>query len=233
MATPSASTALTYETAIDYLKTVDAPTLSNAIELLGVRPHHEGFTPGEIRCLFPELGRLCGYAVTAHVETISQTEPRDNHRFIDLYRAVERSPQPAVIAFQEVGACPERAAHCGEVMGTIFTRLGATGLVTDGCVRDIPEVRALGFKYFARGAVASHGHFRIVRVGVPIQVMGLVVRPGDILHGDENGVLLVPREGLERLPAMVGRIRSREAELLHYVRGPQFTLEGLKDRLVE
>jgi len=57
---------------IDYVKTVDSPTLSNAIELLKVRPRHAGFAPLQIRCLFPELGRLCGYAVTAHVETLTQ-----------------------------------------------------------------------------------------------------------------------------------------------------------------
>jgi regulator of RNase E activity RraA len=229
----AAAASISYETCIEYLKTVDTPTLANAVELLGVRPNHEGFTPSDVRCLFPELGRLCGYAVTAHVETISQTEPCDNMRFIDLYRAVDASPEPAVIAFQEVGAHPEYAAHCGEVMGTIFTRLGAAGLVTDCGVRDIPEVRALGFRYFARGAVASHGHFRIVRVGVPVQIHGLVVRPGDILHGDENGVLLIPRQGIERLPENVERIRTRERELLEFVRGPQFTLDALKGRIVE
>jgi hypothetical protein len=86
-------------------------------------------------------------------------------------------------------------------MGSIFTRLGAVGLVTDSAVRDIPEVRALGFRYFAAGAVASHANFRIVRVGVPVQVRGVVFQPGDIVHGDENGVLQVPREALPTLPA--------------------------------
>lgn len=218
---------------IEALRAVDTPTLANAIELLEVRPNHEGFVPFEIHCLFPELGRMCGYAVTAHVETISQTEPCDNTRFIELYQAVERSPKPAVIAFQEVGAHPSYAAHCGEVMGTIFTRLGAIGLVTDCGVRDIPEVRALGFQYFARGAVASHGHFRIVRVGVPVQVMGVVIKTGDILHGDENGLLSVPEQGRERILAMVERIRSGERELLDFVRGPGFNLEKLRGRIVE
>jgi regulator of RNase E activity RraA len=222
-----------YSSCIDYLTSVDTPTLANAVELLGVRPNHEGFTPFGIRCLFPELGRMCGYAVTAHVETVSQTEPCDNNRFIELYEAVQCSPKPAVIAFQEVGAHPEYAAHCGEVMGTIFTRLGAIGLVTDCGVRDIPEVRALGFRYFAQGSVASHGHFRIVRVGVPVQVRGLVVQPGDILHGDENGVLLIPRQGIESIPEKVDLIRTRERELLNFVRGPEFSLDKLKGRIVE
>lgn len=218
---------------IDRLRAIDSPTLANAVELLGVRPNHEGFTPAEIRCLFPELGRLCGYAVTAHVETVSQTEPCDNSVFVDLYRAVEQSPKPAVIAFQEVGAYGNLSAHCGEVMGTIFTRLGAVGLVTDCAVRDIPEVRGLGFRYFARGGVVSHANFRIVRVGLPIQIMGMVVRTGDILHGDENGVLLIPPDSAEKALSGVDTIRERERELLDYVKGSQFTLDGLRGRIVE
>jgi hypothetical protein len=103
---------LTYESCIEWLKTVDTPTLANAVEQVGIRPNREGFTPSNIRCLFPELGRLCGYAVTAHVETISRTAPCDNREFIRLYEAVQASPKPAVIVFQEVGELPEFSAHC-------------------------------------------------------------------------------------------------------------------------
>jgi regulator of RNase E activity RraA len=218
---------------IDYLKTVDTPTLSNGIELLGVRPHSEGFTPLSIRCLFPELGRMCGYAVTAQVETMTTSEPPDMGQFIELYRALDAAPKPAVIAFQEIGGRPEFAAHCGEVMGTIFTRLGAIGLVSDSGVRDIPEVRGLRFHYFARGTVASHANFRIARVGVPVQIESLVIRPGDLLHGDENGLLSIPAGVEETLPEKVDAVRDREGALLEYVRGRDFTIEGLRDRLVE
>jgi regulator of RNase E activity RraA len=219
---------------IDYLTTIDTPTLSNAIELLGVRPRHEGFTSLNIRCQLPELGRMVGYAVTAHVETMTQLEPGDPDRFIELYQAVADSPKPAVVAFQEVGGRGDFAAHCGEVMATIFTRCGAVGLVSDCGVRDVPEVRALGFHYFARGRVASHANFRIVRVGVPIQIDGVVVQPGDILHGDENGLLLVPPTGLEEsLPTKVDAVRVRERKLMDYVRGDEFLLRNLRGRMVE
>lgn len=218
---------------IEYLKTVDTPTLCNGIELLGLRPHEEGFTPLQLRCLFPEFGRMCGYAVTAYVETVTKTEPRDNRRFVELYRMVEQSPKPAVVVFQEIGAHGDHAAHAGEVMSTIFQRCGAIGLVSDCAVRDLPEVRALGFHYFARGAVASHANFRIAKVGVPVQVMGLVVRPGDLLHGDENGLALVPRDRRDELPEMVKRIRDREGELLQFVRGKDFDLKGVEKRIVE
>ncbi len=218
---------------IDYLTSIDSPTLANAVEMLRLRPNHEGFTPLEIRCLFPQFGRMCGYAVTAQVESVTSAEPCDPKLFIDLYREVEKSPKPAVIAFQEIGAYPSLAAHCGEVMATVFTRLGAIGLVSDCAVRDIPEVRALGFRYFARGAVASHANFRIARVGIPIQVMGLVIHPGDVLHGDENGLLSIPAAAQHGLADAVESVRSHECELMGFVRGGEFSLDGLRSRIVE
>jgi len=218
---------------LDYLKTVDTPTLCNAIELLGVRKHHEGFTPLELRCLFPELGRMIGYAVTAQVESMTQMEARDNRTFLDLYTLVDKSPKPAIVVLQEIGGHGNYAAHAGEVMTTIFHRLGAIGLVSDCGVRDIPEVRRLGFHYFAKGTVASHANYRIARVGVPVQIMGLVVQPGDLLHGDENGLALVPKEKRDAIPEMVDRIRGREGKLLDYVRGEKFTLDGLRSHILE
>lgn len=218
---------------IDYLRGIDTPTLINAIELLHVRPDHEGFTPLQIRCLFPELGRMCGYAVTAQVETITQSEPFEIDRFLELYKLVEAGPKPAVIALQEIGGHPDFAAHCGEVMGTFFRRLGAIGLVSDCGVRDIPEVRALRFHYFARGTVASHGNYRIARPGVPVQILGLVVKPGDILHGDENGLISVPAGLEDRLPEAVETVRRRERAVMDYVRGADFELANFKKRIVE
>ena len=217
---------------VEYLKTVDTPTLSNAVELLRVRPQNEGFAPCRLRCLFPELGRMVGYAVTAHVETMTKGAI-DWHVFFRLYQAVAEGPKPAVVVFQEAGPRPDFAAHCGEVMATIFKRVGALGLVSDCAVRDIPEVRAMRFHYFAKGSVASHAHFRIVRVGIPVQVQGLVVQPQDLLHGDENGLITLPREGLEKLPEAVDAVRSRERELMEFVRGPEFTLDRLRNRMLE
>jgi 4-hydroxy-4-methyl-2-oxoglutarate aldolase len=218
---------------LDYLRTIDVPTLSNAIELLKVRPRREGFTPLQVRALFPELGRMCGYAVTAQVETVTESDAHSTEPFIDLCRLLEQSAHPAVVVFQEVGGYGDYAAHCGEVMATVFQRLKAIGLVSDCGVRDIPEVRALGFHYFARGSVVSHANFRVVRAGVPVQVCGVVVRPGDLIHGDENGVLLVPSGIEDKLPAAVDAVRSRERRLMDWIRGESFSVDQLLDRMLE
>ena len=218
---------------IEHLKTIDSPTLSNAIETLDLQRRDAGFTPRQIRCLFPELSRLCGYAVTAQVETVTGMHPTEEPPFLDLFKAVENSPQPAVVAFQEIGGHADYAAHCGEIMATAFTRLGAVGLVTDAGVRDVPEVRALRFHYFARGTVVSHASFRIVRVGVPIQVPGVEIKPGDLLHGDENGLLRVPAAALAGIPSAVDAVRARERRLMDFMRSPEFSVEKLKGRFIE
>jgi 4-hydroxy-4-methyl-2-oxoglutarate aldolase len=217
---------------IEYLRTLDTPTLSNAIEVLQVRARNEGFTPLNIRCLFPDLGCMVGHAVTAHVETMTPCSA-DRGSFLPLYEAVKECPKPAIVVLQEIGDQRDYAAHCGEVMATIFRGLGAVGLVSDCAVRDIPEVRALGFHYFARGAVASHAYFRIVRVGVPVQVLGMAVRPGDVLHGDGNGLIVVPAVGIEALLPAVDAVRKRERKLMDYVRSREFNFEGLRQHVLE
>src|SRR5579883_2886723 len=202
---------------IQSLRDVDTPTISNAIELLKLRPKEEGFAPLEIRCLYPELGRMCGYAVTAQVETVSRTG---------------RKQEETVIELQEIGERSNFAAHSGEVMATIFKQLGGIGLVSDSGVRDLPEVKALGFHYFARGAVASHANYRIVRVGIPVQILGFPVQPGDLLHGDENGLLQIPHDACEGLWEAIASVRSRERALMNFVRTPGFEPGHLKGRFL-
>jgi regulator of RNase E activity RraA len=217
---------------IQSLRDVDTPTISNAIELLKLRPKEEGFAPLEIRCLYPELGRMCGYAVTAQVETVSRTGRKQEETFIELFEATFRSPKPAVIVLQEIGERSNFAAHSGEVMATIFKQLGGIGLVSDSGVRDLPEVKALGFHYFARGAVASHANYRIVRVGIPVQILGFPVQPGDLLHGDENGLLQIPHDACEGLWEAIASVRSRERALMNFVRTPGFEPGHLKGRFL-
>ena len=118
-------------------------------------------------------------------------------------------------------------------MATFYPRLGAVGLISDCGVRDIPEVRALRFQYFARGAVVSHASFRIVRVNVPVQISELAIHPGDLLHGDENGLLSVPAAALGGVLEAVERVRTRERRLMDLVRSPGFTVDQLKGRFIE
>ncbi|HTV53953.1 MAG TPA: RraA family protein [Terriglobia bacterium] len=218
---------------MEYLQTIDTPTLSNAIERLGLRPKDSGFAPVEIKCLFPEFGRMCAHAVTAQVETVTDSHRKTEEAFITLFESVEQCPKPSVVVFQELGHDAQYATHCGEVMATIFKRLGAVGLISDCGVRDLPEVRKLRFHYFARGAVASHANFRIVRVNVPVQIRGFVVQPQDVLHGDENGLIQIPRGSSDGLKEAIETVRSKERALMDFVRAEGFAASQLRGRFLE
>ncbi len=114
-------------------------------------------------------------------------------------------------------------------MATLAQRLGAVGIVSEGGVRDLEEVRAMGMHYFAPYAVVSHGNFGIVEVGVPVTIDGQQVQTGDLLHGDVNGIVVVPPEIVPRLPETIDLIRAREQKMIDYMRSEAFSLTGLKD----
>lgn len=217
---------------ISFLKTIDTPTVCNAIELLKVRSGAEGFTSNAVKCLYPELGPMVGYAVTVQMETVTQMEPRDPNITMKFYEAIEASPNPVVIVIQEIGAYKELAAHSGDVMTTLVQNFGAIGLVTDCNVRDFNEVKPLGFHTFAAGLSASHVHCRIAAVGVPVQVHGMTVRTGDIVHGDINGLVQVPKEKIEELPEKIAEVRKTEQDLMARVRAGGFTLDDLRELLL-
>lgn len=217
---------------IEKLSQIDTPTLCNAIEKLGVRNRITGFANRDLRCWYPEMPVMCGVAITAHVETITAEDDGGlNEAFVDLCEAITAEDGPSVVVFQEVGPHPDFSAHCGEVMATTFKHYGAVGLVTDAAVRDIHEVRALKFQYFATGAVASHGALRIVRTQVPVTVCGLPIQPGDLLHGDANGLISVPKSGRERLPELAQELVAAERELMDLIQSGD-SIRQLRDRLV-
>jgi regulator of RNase E activity RraA len=209
------------------LRSVDSPTVANAVEPFKLRDRCEGFLGGSIRCMFPDLGVMLGYALTVTM-TSEVGPPPGREGYWRMWEALERAPKPAVVVVQDVSRAPTRCAYFGEVMATIAWRLGAVGVVTDGGVRDLAEVHDLGLHYFAPHPVVSHGNFRIVEVSVPVILDGQTVMPGDLLHGDANGIVIVPPAILNKLPAAIDEIRQREQRTIQLVKSPDFTLDGLK-----
>jgi regulator of RNase E activity RraA len=123
---------------------------------------------------------------------------------------------------------PGVGAFWGEVQSTIHHALGCVGTVTNGAVRDLDEVRALGFHFFAGSVVVSRAYVHLVEVGTPVDVDGLPVRPGDLLHADRHGVLAIPHDVAGRLDDAVECVNQSEREVLEYCRRPDFTREGLE-----
>ena len=218
---------------LEALKAIDTPTICNAIESFQVRGQVEGFMGCDIASLTPDLPPMLGYAVTVKVNSTTPDIERPNEVWKAWVRAMDAAPKPIVLVFQDIGPHPRRSAHMGEIMATVAKRLGSVGLVTDGGVRDLAEVRALGFHYFALGTVASHGNPRLLEVNVPVTIDGVEVKPGDLLHGDLNGVTLIPELIADQVAAEATRIRNNELAMLDYMNGPDFTVEGYLARRFE
>jgi 4-hydroxy-4-methyl-2-oxoglutarate aldolase len=154
----------------------------------------------------------------------------DRENYWRMYEALSQTPAPSVLVVQDVSGDPSRCALAGEVMTTMAMRLGVVGMVTDGGLRDLHEVRRLGFAYFARYVVVSHGNFGVVEVGTPVTLDGQKVKTGDILHGDANGVVIVPREVLDGLPEAVQEVRTRERATMDFINSPEFTVGAARKR---
>jgi regulator of RNase E activity RraA len=214
---------------VAFLRSVDSPTISNAVEPFKVRDRTEGFIGGEVRSLFPEMPPMVGAALTVTM-TNTPGEAAGRENYWRMYEALSHMPAPSVLVVQDVSGAPSRCALAGEVMTTMAMRLGAVGMVTDGGLRDVHEVRQLGFAYFARYVVVSHGNFGVVDVGEPVTLDGQVVQTGDILHGDANGIVIVPREVLDGLPDAVQEVRTRERATMDFVNSPEYTIAAARKR---
>lgn len=213
---------------LDALRAIDSPTISNAIERFEVRSRVDGFASWELRCAFPELGTLLGYAVTCTADSTTASR-RDERGLMRLWEAVEAAPKPAVIVIKDIGPERTRSCHMGEVMATTAKALGAVGCVSDGGLRDVNEVRALGgFQYFCPGFVVSHGQPVICEIGGTVTLEGLTVSPGNLLHGDVNGLLVIPDGVAARVADEAQRVRDAEREVLDFLRRPGLTVEKLK-----
>lgn len=207
----------------------DAPTLANAIETFDLQPRDVGFADSRIRCIFPELGRMVGYAATATIVARGAPSPGESVRYDALYSHARTVRAPRIVVVKDLDDPPAHGSLWGEVHATIFGALGCVGCVTDGAVRDLDEARGMGFHFFAAGPSVSHAYVRVQTVGEPVEIGGLLVAPGDLLHADQHGVLKIPHEIAAELPAAADRVIESEQALLRWVRSDDFD----PDRLIE
>ncbi|MCZ6707873.1 MAG: RraA family protein, partial [Chloroflexi bacterium] len=126
---------------------------------------------------------------------------------------------------------PPIGSFWGEVNGNIHHALGAVGLITDGGVRDLDEVRELGFQFLAKELLVSHAYVHLVEIGEPVTVGGVTIHPGDLLHADQHGALKIPHEIAPEVAEAAQRVEDRERVIINYAKSDEFTREGLADLL--
>lgn len=213
---------------LEPLRQISSPTLANAIETFNVRPRSAGFMSGAIVCRFPELGVMVGHAVTALIR--AEQAPVEGHRadVFAWWEHVLSTPAPRVVVMQDLDDPPGLGAFWGEVQANVHRALGCVGVVTDGGVRDLPEVEALGFHFFSAHVSVSHAYVHLVDFGLPVKVGGLTVRPGDLIHADRHGVLTVPPELVSQLPEAAARLEARERKMIQACQAEGVSIEALK-----
>jgi len=214
---------------LEGLRRMDGCTLANAIETFQVRLRNEGFASGPTHCLFPKLRPVVGYAVTMKLRGSSPpTGARTYLERTDWWDYIQSVPAPRIVVVQDISSKPGLGSLLGEVHISILQALGCIGAITNGAVRDLSAVSDLAFQLFAGGLAVSHSYAHIVEIGTPVEIDGLPISSGDVLHGDVNGIQSVPQAIAANLPAMAAQITARERELIALCRAPGFSLEKLR-----
>jgi len=193
---------------------------------------NEGFVYGTARCRFPTLGSMVGYAATGHIRTAT---PPMTHRCyydrMDWWKYVASLPEPRVMVLQDTDHNPGLGAFVGEIHASIGVALKCVGCVTNGAVRDLPAVEALGFQLFAGSVSVSHAYAHIIDFGEPVEIGGLKIHSGDLMHGDRHGVLTVPLKIAADVHGEAAKILAAERTLTELCCSPKFSLEELAKQI--
>jgi regulator of RNase E activity RraA len=215
------------------LSEFDTCTVSNAIERLDVRLRNEGFIVGAVQCRFPHLSPMIGYAATGRIRTAAppMTGQRCYYDRVDWWKYVASVPEPCIMVLEDVDHQPGVGAFVGEIHAHIARSLNCIGCVTNGAVRDLPAVEALGFHLFAGSVSVSHSYAHIVDFGEAVEIGGLKIHSGDLLHGDQHGVLMIPLEIAPEIPGTASAILAEERNLVEFCRSPHFSLDELEQRI--
>ena len=201
----------------------DTPALSNALQRLGVNPAERSFTDGSISLMTGV--RSVGVAVTA---TMRAAQPGDDGVAVsELHRLVADVHHPVMVLLEDLDEAPGAGAFLGEVNGTLLDALGIIGFATNGRVRDLDDLRQMRYTVHARGLCVARAHMRLTTVNEPVSVAGMRVRPGDIVHADQHGLLRIPLELAAQAIAAVQDVRDEEQRIVTWARSSDFTLEGL------
>jgi regulator of RNase E activity RraA len=181
--------------------------------------------------MFPDMAPMVGYAVTSRTHASHSTKAEPDLT-ADYLRYVAEQPGPKVAVGQDMDDPPGLGAQFGEVNSTIHQKLGCVGHITDGCPRDLDEVRALGFHLFGLNPCVSHAYVRLVDFGKPVRLAGSVVKPGDLIHADKHGVCIIPLEIAAKLVEACAEVERLERPLLEICRSPEFSLDEYLERRV-
>lgn len=212
---------------LEALTAFDTPTIANAMESLDIR----GFASlgPEVRALTPVQKPVVGLAVTATMGEMCGGKFAHLEGWMRFLEVIERTSLPVVAIFHDASAIPGREAMIGEGMSLAMSVAGAVGAIADGCLRDIAALRSLDFPAFGKGLTCDRGLIRFRDHQVPVRVGGMHVVPGDLIHADENGAVVVPVDRLKEIAQAAAAVAAKEAGIFEMMRAPDYCVERLRE----
>jgi regulator of RNase E activity RraA len=213
---------------VAFLESMDTPTVCNVIEIVAPERRGHGYTTRHLHCAFPDLPPKLGFAKTV---TMRAKDPAGGESYMqkrmDYLDYVASDPKPSWMVIQDLDDPAGYGAFWGEVQSNVHKALGCHGVVTNGCVRDIPMI-APGFQMLAGSIAPSHAFVHVVDFGREVTVHGMAVNSGDLIHADRHGAVVVP---MDKIPAMRGaleRLTKAEARIIEAARAPGATVDSIK-----
>ena len=212
----------------EHLKSFDTPTIANALEIAAGKRSAEGFTRKTLIAANPKLKPIVGYARTAMIRSSTPFDPKTRReKLLAYYEYVAQPPQPTIAVIQDIDNAPGLGAFWGEVNTNIHWGLGCGGALTNGSMRDL-EMMQPQFQCIAASLSPSHAWVHVVEFGTKVDVCGLFVSSGDVVHADHHGAVVIPADLLEKIPAAIDLMARKEKVLLDAAKAPGFNIETLR-----
>lgn len=215
------------EALLALLRSVDTPTVCNAIEVAQGKRGFDAFTRGTMLCSDPQGGAIVGYAVTAKIAAVEPpTEAPDviRARRMAYYKAMSEGPAPSVAVVEDLDYPHAIGAYWGEVNTTIHKGFGMSGALTNGVMRDLGDM-AEGFPVIAGSIGPSHGFVHVREIGTPVTIFGMRVVQGDLIHADRHGAVVIPLDVLDALAPAIHKMQETEKLVLGPAREAGFNFE--------
>jgi regulator of RNase E activity RraA len=219
---------------LEQLRLFSTCVIASTIETFQVRLRNDGFTNSSLHCVFNQLPPMVGYAATARIR--SADPPMQGPNYYDRrdwWASLLRIPEPRIVVIEDVDSPPGLGAFIGEVHANVVHALGCVGVVTNGAVRDVNEVRQTGLQVFAGNLSVSHAYAHIFDFGGTVEVAGLAIRPGDLLHGDLHGVLTIPEEIAGKVGERALEIVNKRKSLVANCKLQKFSMEAFSQKVKE
>ncbi len=201
---------------LDALSGVDTPTVCNALIALDPSLKGKNYTLDSVVPADVAMPSFTGYALTAKI--VSSEPPVDDHdtllaRRFAYYRYLAQARRPTLVVMQDCGTRPGYGCFWGEINVSVHKAMGLRGAITDGAIRDLGSLRE-DFQLIGGNVCPGSGFGHLVEFDIPVKVFGLEVRPGDLVHADRHGCVVVPSRLAAELPGAISRLMKREETFL-------------------